>query len=107
VLETVRRFQIASPASVFPPLSPTRGSGVGAWVDRLLLGEGEFDRLEDVELEQAARSASAVASEEDKGFGYTMQVFLEGGTGVEHCSIDRYYHDRNGWPVSDWPGVGW
>jgi hypothetical protein len=71
-----------------------------------LAGEGEFERVEDVELEQAVRSASVPASKDDKNFGFTMQVFLKGGTLVERCSIDRYYHDRNGWPVSDSPKAG-
>jgi hypothetical protein len=40
VFETTARFQIASLASYHPPLSPTRGSGVGGVVDISALADG-------------------------------------------------------------------
>src|SRR3954468_9005326 len=58
VLETRRRFQMASPASVFPPLRPTRGSGLGALVD-VLLGDGAPPRDEEVFWEQALKATRA------------------------------------------------
>src|SRR5919112_191240 len=39
VVETSRRFQIASPASHQPARSPMRGSGLGADIDMLAAGE--------------------------------------------------------------------
>src|SRR6185437_8870282 len=40
VLETCSMFQDAVPALNHPPLSPTRGSGLGAVVDMLAAGDG-------------------------------------------------------------------
>src|SRR5687768_3744610 len=39
VVETSRRFQIASPASHQPARSPTRGSGLGGDIDMLAPGD--------------------------------------------------------------------
>jgi len=49
VVETFRKFQIASCASIFPARSPTLGSGFGALVDISGLGEGEPFSEEEVE----------------------------------------------------------
>src|SRR5215208_1439139 len=82
VLETARRFHIASWASVFPPFRFTRGSGEGARVDLLLLlGEGELEPEDDVDWEQAARSVRPMASTDDLGVCDAMPGFLKGDRG--------------------------
>jgi hypothetical protein len=40
VFDTTLMFQVASAASIKPARRPTRGSGVGAAVDMLLIGDG-------------------------------------------------------------------
>src|SRR3954470_3347008 len=51
--DTIRRFQAASAASIFPARSPTRGSGLGAAVDRLV-GDGLPVEEDEVECAHAA-----------------------------------------------------
>src|ERR1051326_7162121 len=69
VLDTTRRFQVASPASINPARRPIRGSGLGApdveWTAPLpaltrWLGAGAFAPVE-VEWAHAAADSSVIA----------------------------------------------
>src|SRR5579885_1596476 len=74
VCETMRRFQIASPASWSPALRPTRGSGDGATTSGCDMSGPEPDDMGDMPaLVQAAAARARVA--------YAKRDFIDGASG--------------------------
>src|ERR1041384_1652013 len=66
VFETTRRFHAASPAFIHPARRPTRGSGLGAAVERSGRGAAPIEAdEEDDEEAHAAREASATQRRKD------------------------------------------
>src|SRR5689334_18374551 len=64
VCETLRRFQIASPASCRPAFSPTRGSGDGAAISgRDMSGAGSELALGDIDVDDELAAHPATSSD--------------------------------------------
>jgi hypothetical protein len=76
VLDTKRRFQAASSASIFPARRPTRGSGLGALADLLSVGDGLSEPADEVERAHAAAENNPKASDSDQSGADAITVSL-------------------------------
>src|SRR5882672_93405 len=90
VLEATRRFQVASCAFIIPARSPTRGSGLGAVVDMLMLG---------VDVAQAATASRTIARKRmSDPYERAVEVVTDAGTvrrpAFSACDRSRWFDQR-------------
>src|SRR4051794_8569772 len=90
VIETGRRFQIAWPALNQPPLSPTRGSGDGALVERSGTPDRDTPVVED-DRAHAAKASTPIASE-----AYDNLDFMAERVGERKGLISACYRPASG-----------
>src|ERR687889_1455342 len=96
VLDSIRRFHTAWPASILPARRPTRGSGLGAEVDLLCAGDGPPPSGDEVERAQAPVTTSVATSESDE-----KRMDAIGGS-LRGCGLSAIgYGSRVG------RGIGW
>src|SRR5690606_29638910 len=86
VVETMRRFQYASPKSHQPALSPTRGSGDGAVAENAFGCVGTLlvladDALPPAQAPSISRVAAAVSGRWSERCGTTDSGWWEGNSG--------------------------
>src|SRR5438132_10745157 len=84
VFETTRRFHAASAAFMRPARRPTRGSGLGATVDRFAPPEEA----------QAAREPNPIVSASDRSAGALQTTRLNGSHTARNRAIGRLKNER-------------